>query len=274
VATKKREIYARMATQLRHHERCAIAEKACPGAMGLYAFLLMQARGEGTRGDTLEDVAYAAWGAPIAYRKKQAAALIKSGLVVKNGDRLEVVKYLDHNDGPEEIAANKAKSKKRYEEWDQRQKASAPTEDKRVCNALSSISISHSLSSESRSRDPDSTPRAPDAPPSYPHNDAPEATVPTTLVELGIPVAEPAWWPAAVATASAVRPISEPKAMWLKYRGAMARKRWAPSQSHAVGWLVEVAEKASRNAPAREQQGGASAAARRPFAPRRTGTES
>ena len=47
MATAKREIYARTwRRELLTHERCTIAEVACPGAVGLYLFLVMQARHE------------------------------------------------------------------------------------------------------------------------------------------------------------------------------------------------------------------------------------
>ena len=57
MSAKKREIYARAAVQLRSHERPAVAESLCPGAMGLYLFLLVQARGEGSDGDVAEVIA-------------------------------------------------------------------------------------------------------------------------------------------------------------------------------------------------------------------------
>lgn len=143
MAAAKREIYARMATQLLTHERCTIAEIACPGAMGLYLFLVMQARHEKTRGETLTAIATASWGAPTAYRRKQAEALVVAGLVERRDERLIVIRYLDHNDGPEEIEANKAKSRKRYDAWLERQ---GQTENKRVGPPLSSISGSCSNS--------------------------------------------------------------------------------------------------------------------------------
>jgi len=260
MATTKREIYARMATQLRHHERCAIAEKTCPGAMGLYAFLLIQSRGEETRGDVLEDVAYASWGAPLAYRKKQAEALVKAGLVERNGDRLHVVKYLDHNDGPEEIAKHKAASKKRYDEWHEREKAKhptpEPTADKRVGDALSAISISSSIlisGSESRSPEPDPARATPKDRPSRPHNDAPPAAVPTSLIDLPSPDRPAAWWASACETVSAEvlggKPVDMQAARWREYLESVQRRGMAPRREHAVSYLSKVIRDELRKAP-------------------------
>lgn len=115
MAAKKREIYARCAVQLRTHDRCRIAERICNGAMGLYLFLLLQARGEQTFGDSSEDAAYESWGAPISYRKKQLRALIEAGLVEFRDGRPHVVKYEEHNDTPADIKANRDATKKRVD---------------------------------------------------------------------------------------------------------------------------------------------------------------
>ncbi len=113
MATKKREIYARAATQLRTHERPVVAERRCPGAMGLYLFLLLQARGEQTDGDVAEAIAEASWGAPTTYRRKQAEALIEAGLVERVDRRLVVIKYAEHNDTTADIESAKAKARER-----------------------------------------------------------------------------------------------------------------------------------------------------------------
>lgn len=113
MASKKREIYARVATQLRTHDRARLAEKTCPGAMGLYLFLLLQARGEQTQGCASEEAAWESWSAPISYRKKQAEALILVGLVARLDGRLHVVKYDEHNDTPADIEQAKEKARVR-----------------------------------------------------------------------------------------------------------------------------------------------------------------
>lgn len=116
MAAKKREIYARIAVQLRTHDRARIAERKCNGAMGLYAFLLIQARGEQTGGDVSELAALESWGAPNAYRKRQVEALIASGLVERVGDRLHITKYGEHNDTPEDIESAKSDARVRMRE--------------------------------------------------------------------------------------------------------------------------------------------------------------
>lgn len=111
MTARRKEIYARAAVQLRTHERARRAEKACPGAMGLYLFLLIQARGEATDGDVDEGLAYESWGAPTTYRRKQARALIDAGLVELVEGRLVVIRYGEHNDTREVIAANREKER-------------------------------------------------------------------------------------------------------------------------------------------------------------------
>jgi hypothetical protein len=246
MAAAKREIYARMATQLLTHERCTIAEVACPGAMGLYLFLVMQARHEKTRGETLEAIALASWGAPTSYRRKQATALVVAGLVERRDGRLVVIRYLDHNDGPEEIEANRERSNKRYKDWQQRH-------HKRVGDALSPISISCSSSDLRSPEDPErptSTPRAiPPDPPSRPHNDSETPCgVPTSVVEL-----PPPWWATACGTAAAevlgAATVDMPGARWREYVDRCERARWTPNQTHAVSWLCKILRSEKRSAP-------------------------
>lgn len=175
MATVKREIYARLAAQIRNHKRAAKAEKKCPGAMGLYAFLLAQSRAEQTHGETFDAIAFASWGADtpamLTYRRKQAEALIEAGLVERQGDDLVVVKYLEHNDGPEDIKAakdrqNTRQNKRRHPEKHANDVAPVTRDNtvtSRSCPPDFPYSSSYSLSgssSESRSEDPDSTPRA------------------------------------------------------------------------------------------------------------------
>ena len=267
MATKKREIYACLATQLRHHKRCAKAEKKCPGAMGLYAFLVMQSRGEETHGETFDSIAFASWGADtgpmLAYRRKQAEALIEAGLVVREGEDLLVVKYLEHNDGPEEIAANKEAANVRQDRRRHPEKYAAVTRDTPVTShgvsrgspSSCSSSISGSGSADHRSEDPDSSPRAiPPDPPSRPHNDSETpCAIPTSVVELG----PPAWWAGACDTVAAnVAPVDDRGARWLEYAAARERKGWATNQRDAVGWLSTVVRSERRNARAAPKSGG------------------
>lgn len=238
MATKKREIYARMAVQLRTHDRAVRAESICPGAMGLYAWMLIQARGEETAGDVLEASALAAWGAHTSFRRKQVEALLAVELVERKGDRLAVVRYSEHNDGPEEIEANRSaardrKSKSRHAPVTRDISVTAPSGHAEV---PSSISCSSSLSeSGSRSEEPTSTPRATPANDNDPPN----------------------WWAVACDTVSAsVAPVDDRGARWLEYSAARERKGWATGQRDAVGWLSTVVRSERRNARAAPKSGG------------------
>lgn len=246
MATAKREIYARMATQLLTHERCTIAEVACPGAMGLYLFLVMQARHEKTHGETLEAIAMASWGAPSSYRRKQAQALIIAGLVERRGDRLVVVRYLEHNDGPEEIAANKERVRVRVEQSRNRHhvtRYTPVTDANGNAHVPSSISSSISFSDlESRSREPDPARATPEDRPSRPHNDAPPCAEPTSLVTVPDAMAEPPpWWEPVIATLQASTGVLLPAgAAWLSYAGHRASKGRPAARSDALYWLNQV----------------------------------
>lgn len=158
MATKKREIYSRAAVQLRTNERAIRAERQCPGAMGLYFFLLLDARGEETYGDVAEDVALASWAGKESYRSKQAAALIAYGLVERRDDRLHVLRYDEHNDTPSEIdvARSAARDRKRKERGH-----GDVTRDAPVTHAEVPCSSSISPDSRSSGSDPDLPDRLP-----------------------------------------------------------------------------------------------------------------
>lgn len=160
---RKREIYARAAVQLRTHDRAVRAEQLCPGAMGLYMWMLLQARGEESDGDVLEAAAVASWGAPAAFRRRQIEALIAVELVSRSGDRLVVVRYSEHNDDRATITANRNASaeKKRRQRHPSiaNDHAVSPGDSAGTAPVVpisSSISISVSDLSGDRSRDPTS----------------------------------------------------------------------------------------------------------------------
>lgn len=227
MSARRREVYGRLAVQLRNHERPAVAENLCPGAMGLYAFLVIQARGEQTWGDVDELVAFASWGAAtpklLAYRRKQAEALIASGLVERQGGRLVVVKYAEHNDTPDVIAANREGARTRKQDQRNRDRGSQPppgpdvTRDWDVTSRVTDASVtSSSFNSGSGSG---SLGGAGGAPPGAP----------------------PDWWAKAVATVEqVVGPVDQPGARWLEYDASRERKGWARSHRDAVGWLTAV----------------------------------
>lgn len=209
MATKKREIYARVATQLRGHERAIKAERACPGAMGLYLFLLLDSRGEQTAGDVAEEVADTSWGGKESYRRKQADALVAVGLVTRVDGRLHVVKYDEHNDTPADIETAKAKARDRMLNVRNPERCSPPvqrTEPEHTEDVPSSSSSSSSLSG----------------------------------VDLGSG-SPPAWFGAAletveVQTGEKLRPPDS----WLRYSGHRANKGIPPTQQDAVYWLATV----------------------------------
>lgn len=245
MATGKREIYARMATQLLTHERCTIAEVACPGAMGLYLFLVMQARHEKTHGETLEAIALASWGAPGSYRRKQADALITAGLVERRESRLVVVRYLDHNDGPEEIQANKDRVRQRVEASRNRHVTRYTPVTDAHGNAHVPGSSSSSISSSDlkiRSPEPDPARATPEGQPSHPHNDAPLCAEPTSLVAVPDAMAAPPdWWDAVIATLHASTGVLMPAVpCWLSYAGHRASKGRSAERSDALYWLNQV----------------------------------
>ncbi len=213
MATKKREIYARAAVQLRTHERPIKAERLCPGAMGLYFFLLLDARGEQTHGDVAELVAECSWGAPTSYRRKQAEALIAVGLIERRDDRLHVVKYDEHNDTPDDIQEARKAAVGRQRK---RRCHADVTRDTHVTHAdvPISISISPSLSGSSSS----------------PERDLPDRSS-----------RPPEWWEGAVeAAAMVVGDIDSPDARWLEYDASRERKGWERNHRDAVGWLTTV----------------------------------
>lgn len=219
MAAKKREIYARAAVQLRTHERAIKAERACPGAMGLYLFLLLDSRGEQTHGDVDEVVALTSWGGNERYRAKQVEALIAVGLIDRSDGRLHVRKYDEHNDTPADIAVAREAARKR-------KKVSRGhgdvTRDSVVGHAEVPISISYSLSgSGSEIKIPEEIPSA---------RARPDPTAPP-----------PPWWDAVLATVGMNTGVDLPGGeAWLRYAGHRAGKGLVADQRDALYWLTTV----------------------------------
>jgi hypothetical protein len=240
MAAKKREIYARAAVQLRTHERPAEAERLCPGSMGMYLYLLVQARGEGTNGDVSETVAFASWGAPIAYRRKQAEALIAVGLLVRDGTRLHVVKYDEHNDTLEDIESNRLAARERMRSVRSGSRSgSLPvqrTDSERSVDVP--ISISYSLSDLDLEKIPE------------------EITSVRARPDPG--GAPPDWWEAVLATLAMQtgETIAAGEA-WLRYAGHRAGKGIAATREDAMYWLTTVMvpqARKDRNDAARQRE--------------------
>lgn len=216
MAAKKREIYARAAVQLRTHERAIKAERICPGAMGLYLFLLLDSRGEQSAGDVAELVAMCSWGAPTSYRKKQAEALIAVGLVERRDDRLVVSRYEEHNDTPFDIAA--AREAARTRKVKSRVSHGDVTRDSRVSHAEVPISISSSLSLSGSDLEIARAREAPD---------------PTS--------APPEWWADALEAIAMNTGETLPAGeAWLRYAGHRAGKGRSADRADAVYWLTTV----------------------------------
>jgi hypothetical protein len=236
MATKKREIYARVAVQLRTHERALRAERACPGAMGMYLFLLLDARGEETAGDVAEVVALASWGGGERYRAKQIEALVAVGLIERREDRLVITKYDEHNDTPADIAAARRRARERMQAVRANKQRTPPelggevprTSPDVPISSSSSISISGSDLVVGRSDPPDRSP-----------------TPPEWFVE------------AAGSAAMAVGgEVGDLPARWASYRASRARKGWAQNHEDAVGWLCDVVRSERARAAAARSSGG------------------
>lgn len=236
MATKKKEIYARAAVQLRTHDRAREAERQCPGAMGLYLYLLLQSRGELTSGDVSEAAALESWGAPAAYRRRQVAALLAVGLVARRDDgRLQVVKYEEHNDTPEDVAVSKEKVRARMANFRAKERACSndvtrdTTRTERVRNADVPISISSSLSGSESGRDPDPD-RLPTPLRVVPRPDEPMA----------------AWTAGAFETVEMSGGRFDRAAVWGRYVAIRSREARAIGHPDFLAWLWSEKPKAER----------------------------
>lgn len=111
----KREIYARLGVQLRNNRRAFKAERLAPGAMGLYAFMVMDARSELPELDGFvpEEVVLSAWGRPAEERSAQVEALCAVDLVERAEGGYVVVKYDEHNDTRAVVESNRKAAAKR-----------------------------------------------------------------------------------------------------------------------------------------------------------------
>lgn len=246
---RKREVYGRLAVQLRTHERPAAAERLCPGAMGLYAFLVIQARGEGSAGETADAIAISSWGSAtpkmLAYRRKQADALIAVGLVERRGDHLVVVKYGEHNDTPEVIAANRegARARKR-EERDRERTESNVTRDMGVTSGVTDASVTSSISiSPSGSG---SSLGSPEHPPGQP----------------------PPWFQAAAETADqagAPSTAADRPSLWVRFQGSDRWRQGRRTQGDAAAWLISTIKGDRRRDSAATPRGGGPRGDRQPL---------
>lgn len=253
MATKKREIYARAAVQLRSHDRPTEAEAICPGAMGLYLFLLLQARGEQTSGDVSETVAVASWSAPTAYRRRQAEALIKVGLVERRDGRLVVVRYGDHNDTPEDIENSKAAARHRMRsvrsKTDPGSLGVQRTRGEHPIDVPISIScsISDSGSGSSPGRDPE-----PDRSPTPP---------PSAVLEVAPDSGPPSWVdPAVEAVQANTGETFDRGVVWTTYQGsreAAGRPMNAPDFRRFLGsWAAnQKRDRVNEREKSRERRG-------------------
>jgi len=111
----RREIYARFGVQLRSNRRAFKAERLAPGAMGLYAFCVMDARAElpDLDGFVPEEVVLSAWGRPADERLAQAEALCSVDLLERVDGGFVIVKHGEHNDTKAIAEKNKRDAVKR-----------------------------------------------------------------------------------------------------------------------------------------------------------------
>ena len=209
MATKKREIYARLGVQLRNNRRVLKAERTCPGAFGLYCFCVLDTRAELLDGFVSEDAVLTALGVHPKLRGKQAEALCSVDLLERVEGGYRVVKYEEHNDTVADIAASRERVKGRVTEH---RKRSTVTRYTPVTNADVPISISISPSGNG-----------------------------STSEESKAGTGPPTWWDAACDTAELGGDrVTDRPARWVQYDGSMHRKGWQPTQKHAAGWLVAV----------------------------------
>lgn len=250
-------IHAKIDVKLHSHPK---ARKAGI-AMSTWTWALCFIRDHETDGFVSDAMIGAAWSGEVQARK-DAAKLVAVGLweVVAEGEGPDgdggwrMSKYADKNETRAEIDVRRSEDRGRKRMGSFRNPDGIRSEPKRaraesVVGIPGSGSGSVALISESRSEDPPVTAREiPKPPPSQPHNDAPPAAVPTSLVDLG--EVAPPWWAAACETvATNVAPVSDRGARWLEYTAARSRKGWAKNQQDAVGWLSTVVRSELRSAP-------------------------
>lgn len=233
MSNAKREIYARLGVQLRNNRRCFKAEKLAPGAMGLYAFLVIDARAElpEVDGFVSEEVALSAWGGDVTTRRLQIDALCAVDLVERVAGGVVVVKYDEHNDTRKTVEKNKKNTRLRVAKHRKDVTRYMPVTEG-VSNAFvpNSISTSLSLSGSPPDRDP------------------------VAGCSTGQP---PDWFATAVeviAMGTGVRlPVAE---AWLRYDGHRANKSIAPTQRDAQYWLTTVMVPEAREVARRDARDG------------------
>lgn len=210
--TAKREIYARLGVQLRSNRRAFKAERIAPGAMGLYAFMVMDARAELPEidGFVAEEAVLAAWGRPADERLAQVEALCSVDLVERADGGFVVVKYDEHNDCRVTVEKNKEAARVRM---NKHRTNTERTANERVGSVDVPISCSSSLSESDLGSQIASADGAP-----------------------------PAWWESVLDVIEAnVDPVRLPAMeAWLRYDGHRAGKGLAPSQKDAQYWLTTV----------------------------------
>lgn len=234
----KREIYARLGVQLRNNRRAFKAERMAPGAMGLYAFMVMDARSELPELDGFvpEEVVLSAWGRPAEERSAQVEALCAVDLVERAEGGYVVVKYDEHNDTRAVVESNRKAAAKRMRHVRANKHRTSPEQSTNISRTEGACSpdvpYSSSLSNSPSGSGSDlgsreSTPGASDD-------------------------AMPEWFTSAAATVAdnltGGEPLTELPARWLEYRGSRVRKGWAKGREDALAWLSTVVRSERRNA--------------------------
>jgi len=232
-------------------------------AMGLWLWAMAWSHKTGANGRIPRHVISMAWGGPPKLVDKLAKRLVSSGLWLATDDGWTIWNYGKKNQSAEEKERKREQGRERVRRLRERMRNAG-------CNALGNASHARDVTahgdapvrdpvlSESRSEDPTGT--------TAPANDAP-------------PTSPPVWWADALKTVSAEvlggKPIPDPSALWLEYRSRSLRKRWAMNRDDAVGWLSPVVRRERREAAQRPATGtnGTSAAGRKAFMPKPTGTE-
>lgn len=126
MSEKRREIYARVGVQLTQNRRAFRAERACPGAMGLYLFAVLHTRSVLEDGFVSEEILLTAWGVNESVRGPQLDALVAVDLLERADGGFRVVKYAEHNDTLEEIESLREATRVRVRSMRDRKRESTP----------------------------------------------------------------------------------------------------------------------------------------------------
>lgn len=215
----RREIYARFGVQLRSNRRAFKAERLAPGAMGLYAFMVMDARAELPEVDGFvpEEVVLSAWGRPAEERGAQAEALCAVDLIERVAGGYVVIKHDEHNDTRAVVEKN-------------RKAAALRMRDVRANKDRTSTEQAANISRTEGER-------SPDVPISYSLSSSESGS----QGEMQEGAGPPAWWATVCDVVEAGTGATIARgAAWLRYEGHRRASGKRISEPDARYWLTTV----------------------------------